>query len=147
MRDVLDLRALRVVRAECNAPCTGGRGRAACALGAVMCCVLLVYGRGVMYAGGYLPCTALYAGEREGELCLLEGVGCAWVWWVVWVGLCCWRCLRCWGRCCVCWSVCWRARGVSFFWWRGWRSLELMRRVMLCMLEAAEGELCSLEAL
>ena len=74
MRYVLDLRALRVVRAESCAPCAGGRGRAACALGAVMCCVLLVYGRGVMYAGGYAPCTALYAGDREGELCLLEEV-------------------------------------------------------------------------
>ncbi len=28
---------------------------------------------------------------------------------------------------------------------RCWRCLEVMRRVLLCMLEAVEGELCSVE--
>ena len=52
------------------------RRRAACVVGAVICCVLLVHGRCVMYAGccalcardagGYAPCAALFAGGVRG---------------------------------------------------------------------------------
>ncbi len=47
------LRALRAVSAGNCAPCAGGwKGRAACAVCAVTRCVLLVRGRCVIYAGG-----------------------------------------------------------------------------------------------
>jgi len=64
MRNVLELRAPRAV--SC-APCAGGReGCAACAVGAVMGCVLLIHGRCVMYAGGFAPWATLYAGGCGG---------------------------------------------------------------------------------
>ena len=67
IRYVLELRALRVVDAGSCAACAGGReGRAVCGVSAVMCCVLLVSGRCVMYG------------------------------WRRWrVGSVCWRCWRC----------------------------------------------------
>ena len=69
--------------------CAGRRdGREACAaVGTVMCRVLLVRGRCVMYAGGWRLCSMLETLEGmrrvllcmleavEGELCLLEGLG------------------------------------------------------------------------
>ncbi len=52
------------------APCAGGReGRAACAVGTVMCCVLLV-----MYAGGRGRELSLLAVIRCVLLCILEAV-------------------------------------------------------------------------
>jgi len=89
MRHVLELGALGAVRAGSCAPCTGGReGRAACAVGAVMCCVLLVNGMCVTYvmeaggctlcardAGGYVPCAALYAGGRGRRALFAGGAG------------------------------------------------------------------------
>ncbi len=57
MRYVLEV-VLHVLEAD--------RGRAACVEGAVICCVLLVHGRCVMYAGGYAPCAALFAGGVRG---------------------------------------------------------------------------------
>jgi hypothetical protein len=75
-RHLPELRALRVV--SC-APRAGGReGRAACVVVAVICCVLLVHERYVMYAGGWrlcsmrltcwtvCACVALYAGGCGG---------------------------------------------------------------------------------
>ena len=61
--------------------------------------------------------------------------------------LCCWRC---WRRCILCGSVCWRLWSVVSVCWRCWRVLEVpeaMCRALLCMLEAVEGELCLLELL
>jgi len=54
-------------RAVSCAPCAGGReGRAVRGVGAAMCRVLLVHEMCVMYAGGYAPCAALYAGGGGG---------------------------------------------------------------------------------
>ncbi len=61
----------------------------------------------------------------------------------------CRRCWRCWRRCTVYYSVCWRQWRVGSVCWRYHvlDVLTVMRRVLLCMLEAVESELCLLEVL
>src|SRR5947208_3343680 len=82
MRHVLEPRALRAV--SCAA-CAGRRdGREACAaVGTVMCRVLLVRGRCVMYAGGCVLCS------RRWRACDVCSSAC----WRPWrVSSVCWRC-------------------------------------------------------
>ena len=84
-----------------------------------------------------------------------------------------WRCWRCWRRCAECYSVCWRLWRVDLFAGgvggtggvggdacarlcmlegglcvlEALEKLEVMRSMLPYILEAVEGELCSLEVL
>ena len=86
MRFVLELRALRVVGAGSWAPCAGGREvRAACDVDAVICCMLLVNGRCMMYAGGYAPCrvycSVCWRPWRVNSICWRSYAVCCSVFW------------------------------------------------------------------
>ena len=96
-----------------------------------MCCVLLVYERCVMYAGGYAPCTAPYAGGRGGGAMFARGSGGA-------------------GGDAVCAARYTGGCGGGLCSLEVLEVLEVpegMRYVLLCKLDAVEGELCLLEGL